>query len=98
VARRNRLVGFILPFSKTKGAFDWHAVDVGRPGTPGSDKVLATMNVPTEDVDVGLRVGLWNANKRYKSVPRSDAAVEVIMLPGLAVMREGLSECDQHMV
>ena len=98
MARRNRLVGLIHPFSKTKGAFDWHTVDVGRPGTPGSNKVLATVNVPTEDVDVGLRVGLGNTDERYEPVPRSDAAVEVVMLPGLAVMGEGLSECDQHMV
>ena len=54
------------------------------------------MNIATEDVDVGLWVGLWDANERYKSVPRSDAAVEVVMLPGLAVMGEGLSECGQH--
>lgn len=54
------------------------------------------MNVTTEDVDVGLRVGPWDADERYKSVPRSDATVEVVMLPGLAVMGEGLGKCGQH--
>lgn len=73
-------------------------MDVRRPGTPGSDKILATVDVATENVDVGLWVRLWDANQRHKAIPRSDAPVEVIVLPGLAVAREGLSECNQDKV
>jgi len=73
-------------------------VDIGSPSTPGSDKILATMNVTPEDVDVGLWVGPWDADERYKSIPRSDATIEMVMLPGLAVMGEGLGECGQHRV
>lgn len=70
-------------------------MDVGCPGTPGSDEIFATMNVATEDVNVGLRVGLLDTNEGDKAVPRSDAAVEVIMLPGLAMLGEGLSKGGQ---
>lgn len=63
---------------------------IGSPGTPGSNKVLTAMDIATEDIDVCPGVGLWDANERYQTIPRSDAAVEVVVLPGLAVMVESL--------
>jgi len=71
-------------------------VDIGCPGTPGSDEILATVNVAAEYVDVGSRVGPWDANERYETIPRPDTTVEVVVLPGLAVMGEGLNECSQQ--
>ena len=71
-------------------------MNVGCPCTPGSDKILATVDVATEDVDVGVWVGLRDANERYETIPRSDAAVEVVVLPGLAMAGEGLGKRDQR--
>ena len=67
-------------------------MNVGRPGTPGSDEVFATVDVATEDEDVGIWIGLWDANERDKAVPRPDATVEIVMLPGLTMMGEGLND------
>lgn len=67
-------------------------MDVGRPGTPGSDKILATMDVTAEDIDIGVWAGPWDADERYKAIPGPDAAVKVVVLPGLAMMGEGLDE------
>lgn len=53
------------------------------------------MDIATEYVDVGLRVRLWDTNEGYKAIPRSDATVEVVVLPGLTMMGEGLSERGQ---
>lgn len=73
-------------------------MNVRRPGTPGSNEILATVNVATEDVYVILWVRLWDAYKRHQTIPRSDPSVEVIILPGLAMTGEGLSERNQHKV
>jgi len=83
---------FVLAFSKITGAFHRYTTDVGRPGTLGSDKILAIINVTTEDVDVGLWARPWGMDERCKSIPGSDAAIEVITLPGLAAMGKGLNE------
>jgi len=71
-------------------------VDVGCPGTPGSDEILATVNVAAEYVDIGSWVGLWDANERYESIPRSDTTIEVVVLPGLTMMGEGLKKHSQQ--
>ena len=71
-------------------------MNIGCPGTPGSDEILAAMNVATEDADVGFWVGLRDANERYKTIPGSDATIEVVVLPGLAMGVERLSEHHQH--
>ena len=73
-------------------------MNVGCPGTPGSDEILATVNVAAEDVDVGIRVGLRDTNERYETIPGSDATVEVVVLPGLTTKGERLSENRQHEV
>ena len=73
-------------------------MDVGRPGTPGSDKIFTAVDVATEDVYVGIWIGLWDANEGDKTVPRSDTAVEIVMLPGLAVVGECLSDVVSTML
>jgi hypothetical protein len=83
---------FILAFSKTKGALHRYTVDVGGPGTPGSDEVLAAMNVASEYIHVGCGISLRDPNEGYQAVPRPDTAIEVVVLPGLAVIVEGLDE------
>jgi len=50
------------------------------------------VNVATEDKDVGIWIGPWDTNEGNKAVPRPDATVEIVVLPGLAMMREGLSD------
>ena len=67
-------------------------MDVGRPCTPGANEILAAMDVATEDIDVGFWVVLRDANERNQAIPGSDATVEIVVLPGLAMMGEGLSE------
>lgn len=72
-------------------------MDVGSPGAPGPNEVLAAMNITAEDVDV-CWVGFRDADERYQTIPRSDATIEIVMLPRLAVVVESLSKCGQYRV
>ena len=56
------------------------------------------MDVATKDVNVGIWIGLWDANEGDKTVPRSDTTVEIVVLPGLAMMLECLSEVVSTML
>ena len=80
----------LLDATEREGSFEGDGLDVLGVGTPRTDEVTVPDHVTPKDSLPGVVVGDGHANKDDEAVPLTDAPVEAIVVPGLAMAAESL--------